>query len=118
MTKDDFKKAAGANIGKETKENPVEVTMIKDESAQGRGYVVRVSVRSKLRPASLMVGSFPANEISSMSGAKNKVEVLAGSLSEQIAERLGDNLIDPSEMAKFAGEAWEDLLKKPASAFA
>lgn len=106
-------KAAGPeNAYKDTGECPVTVKMTRDSTTSA--LQVFVSVRSKLRPTSLMQGTLPTDQIKSFDDIRHKVQVLAGALAEQLCERLGD-AIDPDYMAKLAGEQWDDLLKQNAS---
>lgn len=87
----------------------VEVGFKRDELRQ---LNVTVSVRSKVRRSSLMVGELSLKDFTSMEQIRKKICVLAGALAEDIAERLGDPLIDPDSCANEAGKAWDDLLQR------
>ncbi len=74
---------------------------------------VEVSVRSKTKPLSSIVGRIWTQDFKSQDDARKRVETLAGALAEKIAERLKDGLIDPDLCARQAGEAWSALLLMP-----
>lgn len=73
------------------------------------GHYVVVSVMSQVKPGLEKNGSmrFDAGNATEM---RKKVNTLAGALAEMLCEEHGDR-IDPSEVAKAANEAWDDLLK-------
>lgn len=103
--------AGGAEMDLKLKgERPdVEVSFKRDEFKQ---LHVSVSVRSRLKKSSLMIGDLSLKDFTSMEQLRKKICVLAGALAEDIASRLGDPFVDPDRCANDAGKAWDELLKK------
>lgn len=61
---------------------------------------VRSSIKPELRRGSIIERDFRAS---------TAIEILAGALAEDLAESYNDSALDPSEVARFAREAWREL---------
>lgn len=75
--------------------------------------LLRIQVRSSLRPKSLMSGDLDSREFKSQDDVREKVKILAGSLAEIVRERFGGALVNPDECAREAVRMWDELLTRP-----
>ena len=72
-------------------------------------HVYMVIVRSQKFPHSKLVGEITPHDVSSVAKLKQAVGILAGSVTEELNERLGDN-VDPDVIARNAVEALMEML--------
>lgn len=91
-----------------TEDGPVTVRLMQ---TPGGERVVRVQVRSRTRPSSLMSGLLKAGELGTAAEARKTVETLGGALAERLIDVFGDT-VDPDEMARLAGRGWDELVEE------
>lgn len=79
-------------------------------------HTYKVLVRSTLFEHSKLVGEMPMTDASNMPKMARNIGILAGALTEELNERFGDN-VDPSEVARNAVNAFNEMLAEQKSAF-
>lgn len=88
--------------------NRVTAAIIYEEPPINKVFV-RVSVESTIKKGHIIEGRVPFEGKSPIELAR-EVNLLGGSLAEILIEKYND-VIDPSECAKAASEAWDDVKK-------
>ena len=83
--------------------------LINSQRAKEGHYVV-VSVMSQVKPG-LEKNATMRYDAGNATDMRRRVNIAAGGLAEMLCEQYGDH-IDPSEVAKAANEAWDDLLQE------
>lgn len=86
----------------------VAIGLLRDEE---QTLFVRVQVRSRLKPKSLMSGDLDSREFKSQADVREKVKVLAGALGELVRDQLRDKTVHPDHCAEEAVKLWDQMLK-------